>query len=148
MQHLVIKIILFHKLEQQENLHIYKYIFQKAAIAVWTRKLGTLREKRQYSEFFWHAFSHIRPEYGEILGIPKAGKHRPENFRIPTLFSQRQSLTLERIFSQNGQTHFKNLAKLAAYSESFHTAKTKRFPKLVNGLRWLTIFAKLTILRV
>ena len=32
-------------------------------------KLTTLRKKCPYSEFFWHLFSRIRTEYGEIRSI-------------------------------------------------------------------------------
>ena len=32
-------------------------------------QLNTLRKKCPYSELFWSAFSRIRSEYGEILGI-------------------------------------------------------------------------------
>ena len=44
----------------------------------------TLCKKCLYSEFFWSAFSRIRTEYGS----PNAGEHRPEKFRMRTLFKQ------------------------------------------------------------
>ena len=39
----------------------------------------SLREKRPYSELFWHAFSRIRTEYGEILRISLHSVQMREN---------------------------------------------------------------------
>ena len=103
-----------------KSLSVFAAWFPRFAWPFWTLCIKvlivTLREKCPYSEFFWSVFSHICTEYGEILRVSlfsqNAGKYRPEELLIRTLFMQwhrKHQLLLRSIFAtwskvQNGNT--------------------------------------------
>ena len=95
-----------------------------------------LREKCPYPELFWSVSSLIRAEYGEILYIPSYSVRMRENT------------------DQNNSEHGHFLPNyyaeqlLEVYSDSCQISKMKRFAKIINSFKPLTIFTKHSILDI
>ena len=58
------------------DISIQKYRTESAKFCA---TILTLREKCPYSELFWHVFSHIRTEYGEIRSVSPYSVRMREN---------------------------------------------------------------------